>query len=398
MFGVILEALKHYVYQYWSLDSINKFGKPDMVPVPGQPDKTQARLEAKGIEMVRRDNFMLMSDGMERKVRKILCDRDPVGAFVELQQELDDLRAGHTDPAQLIVSKSLSRAPRDYTVKAAHVNLAIRLEERNPDTAPRCGDRVRMVYRQGGPKDKISDLGEDPMYALKNNIPLNTKHYIDAYRKPMERLLETIMPGIVSRIFDDKPLQTDKRVQGTLFGSKKAEAPHATTAGKDDTPDRPISRGSQLTLDWARKMSKLNVGDVDKRLNEARLRYQNGTRTRNIVQIASQTAFGKRLLISETCLMCNTPVEDNRAVCVRCKEKQAQKVQTLRERTKQQREQYLAQKTQLWDKCRGCAGSDAAAKLCDNDGCASFFARDLAVIEYERTEKQMARFSLLDIL
>ena len=55
------------------------------------------------------------------------------------------------------MSKKLSRAPNDYKVTAAHVNLALRLEKETPEKAPVSGDRVDFVIYNSG-FDKVAWL------------------------------------------------------------------------------------------------------------------------------------------------------------------------------------------------------------------------------------------------
>lgn len=427
MFPLLLEGRKRYAYVYWSIESIDK-GVPDMFPKPGTKDEKWERIEAKGLETVRRDNCMLVSDGVSSKMRRILAKRDPIGAFVELQEEVDNLNNQLTDPALLVVSKSLSKNPEDYDPKPIHAKLALKKRQRDEATAPHCGDRVPYVVIQGDEKtDKNSDLGEDPLYALKNGIPLNTKHYIKAYREPCKRLFDPILPGISERIFDDKPMPETKAKQGSLaamFQKRKttdeeqaridedlkkkqrmAKDESAGSSEKKSTRSCSERPASNLTLRWAQQESRVKIEDVEKRLADDRMRRLGTTKARQVTYLSKASplaGIGKQVV---TCLVCSVAVKCEicpvgkcdcegmlRAVCAQCEKRNPLEVQKVHQKVKLDAERWIKERDELWNFCNGCAGSVEAAIECANNSCKRFFVRDQAKIEAERNERKLARF------
>lgn len=94
----------------------------------------------------------------------------------------------------LVVSKSLSKKASDYTAKQAHVELARRMQERDPSTAPKLGDRVPYVIVRAYKGAKAYEKSEDPIFALENNIPIDTKYYLDHFiTKPLMNIFSPIM-------------------------------------------------------------------------------------------------------------------------------------------------------------------------------------------------------------
>ena len=99
----------------------------------------------------------------------------------------------------------------DYAGKQAHVELAERMKQRDAGSAPNVGDRVAYVIIKGAKgtyittacsdRDLPYSLGaaayeksEDPIFVLENNIPIDTKYYLEnQLSKPLMRIFEPIM-------------------------------------------------------------------------------------------------------------------------------------------------------------------------------------------------------------
>ena len=82
----------------------------------------------------------------------------------------------------------------DYKAKQAHVELAARMKARDPGSAPSVGDRVAYVIIQAEKGAPAYSKAEDPIYVLENNIPIDTKHYLDhQLAKPLMRIFEPII-------------------------------------------------------------------------------------------------------------------------------------------------------------------------------------------------------------
>lgn len=120
---------KRYAGLYWT--------KPD----------TYDKLDAKGIETVRRDSCRLVSTVIETSLRKLLIDRDTVGAEEYVKGVIADLLQNKVDLSNLVISKALGKA--EYAAKQAHAELAERMRKRDAGSAPALGDRVSYVIIKG---------------------------------------------------------------------------------------------------------------------------------------------------------------------------------------------------------------------------------------------------------
>lgn len=152
------------------------------------------KLDAKGIQMVRRDNSPLVRNALSTALRLMLIDRDPRKAEEYVRTLVSDVFAGHVDISMFIISKSLAKKQDEYGAKQAHVELAERMRRRDPATAPRIGDRVPYVIVKGPKGAKISDRSEDPLYALENNIPIDAEYYINKQlRNPVIDIFKSVV-------------------------------------------------------------------------------------------------------------------------------------------------------------------------------------------------------------
>jgi DNA polymerase delta subunit 1 len=73
----------------------------------------------------------------------------------------------------------LGKRTEETQNKAAHVELAIKMRERDEASAPSVGDRVAYVMVKAVKGSKNYEKSEDPLYVLKNNIPIDYNFYLD---------------------------------------------------------------------------------------------------------------------------------------------------------------------------------------------------------------------------
>ncbi|OBZ82248.1 DNA polymerase delta catalytic subunit [Choanephora cucurbitarum] len=150
------------------------------------------KLDAKGIETVRRDNCRLVQNVVSKCLDKMLIERDVEGAQAFVKQTIADLLQNKVDLSQLVITKALSKA--DYTNKQPHVELAERMKKRDAGSAPALGDRVAYVIIKASNNTPAYERSEDPLYVLDNNIPIDTKYYLEnQLSKPLLRIFEPIL-------------------------------------------------------------------------------------------------------------------------------------------------------------------------------------------------------------
>ncbi|OAQ98010.1 hypothetical protein LLEC1_04397 [Akanthomyces lecanii] len=173
-FPYLLINKKRYAGLYWT--KVEKYDKMD----------------TKGLETVRRDNCLLAQTVIEKVLRMILINRDVQGAQDYVKDTIADLLQNKVDMSKLVITKALTK--EDYSAKQAHVELAARMKKRDAGSAPALGDRVAYVMIRGAAGAKNFEKSEDPIYVLENNVPIDTKYYLDnQLAKPLTRIFEPIL-------------------------------------------------------------------------------------------------------------------------------------------------------------------------------------------------------------
>jgi len=183
-----------------------------------KPDRWD-KLDAKGIETVRRDNCGLARLMVETCLKKVLIDKSISNATAYVQHMISELLQNKIDLSMLVITKSLGKGANaeDYAVKQAHVELAERMRKRDPTTAPGSGDRVPYVIISGAKNMKAYEKSEDPLYALENNLTPDATYYIEhQLQQPLLRIFGPI-------------LGDEKKAHSQLFSGAHTRKVHSVT-------------------------------------------------------------------------------------------------------------------------------------------------------------------------
>ena len=100
-------------------------------------------IDAKGIQLVRRDNCPLVRDISKKVLDKIMYDKDIKSAVKLVQDVAYDLLTYKIPIDELIVSKSLkktyaSQKKTGEDPNLPHFTVANKIEQRMPGTKPKC--------------------------------------------------------------------------------------------------------------------------------------------------------------------------------------------------------------------------------------------------------------------
>ncbi|KAJ6485901.1 DNA polymerase family B-domain-containing protein [Mycena sanguinolenta] len=218
-FPYLLISKKRYAGLYWT-----------------RPEKYD-KMDTKGIETVRRDNCRLVSTVIETCLHKMLINRDVKGAEEYTKQTISDLLQNKVDMSQLVITKALSKS--DYAAKQAHVELAERMKKRDAGSAPALGDRVAYVIVKGMKGAAAYEKSEDPLYVLENNVPIDTKYYLEnQLSKPLMRIFEPILGERANSLLAGDHTRTIQIATPTVGGLMKFAVKTVTCLGCK-TPLRP---------------------------------------------------------------------------------------------------------------------------------------------------------------
>ncbi|KAI0060994.1 hypothetical protein BV25DRAFT_1870956 [Artomyces pyxidatus] len=211
-FPYLLISKKRYAGLYWT-----------------KPEKYD-KMDSKGIETVRRDNCRLVSTVIETCLHKMLISRDVKGAEDYTKQIISDLLQNKVDMSQLVITKALAKS--EYAGKQAHVELAERMKQRDAGSAPALGDRVAYVIVKGIKGAAAYEKSEDPIYVLENNIPIDTKYYLEnQLSKPLMRIFEPILGEKASSLLSGDHTRTIQIATPSVGGLMKFAVKTVTCLG-----------------------------------------------------------------------------------------------------------------------------------------------------------------------
>jgi DNA polymerase delta subunit 1 len=220
MFPLILCGKKRYIYVEWT-----------------DPKQHNGVIEAKGVELVRRDNCPYVKDSMTSMLQPIMFENNLEKGIEAAKSHIQQLFNGRVPIKKLILSKTLKNEYKGYEkiyssrlsdgrpdtngnykwmhtkeikdsgVKTGkyeqieeipnmgHVALVERMRQRDPNGAPKPGDRIPFVYIDtGNPKDTSAKKTEDPVYVEEKKIPIDYLYYFEhQLSSPLETLLEILV-------------------------------------------------------------------------------------------------------------------------------------------------------------------------------------------------------------
>ena len=183
--------------------------------------------DAKGIEMVRRDNPHIVgmaceafADLLMGKGERLAGKSDQrQGLWHDLETAKELLRQVHQQilddelPFEAyIISAKFSKPAGEYDTIPPHIALAVRMQERDPGSAPQLGNRIPYVlvrpeftqavqsgeksvlYKNDRRSVKVRDRAEDPDWAQEHGMRIDTDTYAEnKFEPPFLRMLAPIL-------------------------------------------------------------------------------------------------------------------------------------------------------------------------------------------------------------
>ena len=228
MYPLILVAKKRYMYLEWT-----------------DPKKHNGEIEAKGVELVRRDNCPYVKETLDAVLTPIMFENNVGEGKKQAEKHIDMLLNGEVPIKKLILSKTLKNEYKGFekvysqrlpdgrpdtngeyiwihTKKnkesgeferieecpnMAHVALVEKMRKRDPNSAPKPGDRVPFVYVDiSDPKALSWKKTEDPSYVNENNVPIDTLYYLDHQLKnPLKTIFDILLGELKCEAMFNRP-------------------------------------------------------------------------------------------------------------------------------------------------------------------------------------------------
>ena len=170
-----------------------------------------------GIALKRRDNAPIVKTVYGNAMKKLLFERDVVGATQYVQEAVMDLINGKVKLGQLTITKSL-RAEYADPLRIAHKALADRMALRDPGNAPGSGDRIPFVYVQppvGKTAAKLQgDRVEAPSWIKEKGLKPDYEFYLtNQIQNPVSQMFGLVleeMPGVDTVSWSKAPEDSEK--------------------------------------------------------------------------------------------------------------------------------------------------------------------------------------------
>lgn len=327
---------KRYAGQFWT-----RTDKPD-------------KLDAKGLETVRRDNALIVQNTLKTALNLLMNVKDlqniqhnVEAAMNHVKLSVSRLLRNEVDLSELVMSKGWSKPREAYDNPNAQFHLVVneKIVARG-GVGYRLGDRIPYIMRSGDKKASKTEWVEDPLYALEHQTPPNIPFYLERLKKSVLRLFEFVTPNAELKMFTGEHMRQRKIVTPSLMES-------------DDyaLPDKKLAAASN--------------------------------RLGGILQYARTT---------KSCLGCNMEMcyvdkQGNQGgydMCDACAPKVA--IHYAKQQAKVNKLEHDFGR--LWTHCQSCQGSLHQEVICAANDCPIFYARTARFYDLGRARKRLARFDM----
>jgi len=238
----LLIAKKTYAAIVWHYKSL-KAGDPEQAVIKG--------MDLKGVSCVRRD-WCPFSRKLGEKMLGMVLKRRPLAEIVGSFQQHVDLMCDDKVPlSDYLLTKKLKA---HYGTKPPiHMEVALKMAERDPELAPPVGTRIQYVVCNNG-ETEFSKQGEEFDYALKTGMKPDLNYYFDKQLlKPILRTLVTVHPDIENLLLQaaDHRLRAKMSTKKDVFAhfvrppTTTTTPPPTTTTTTGQQPPRVVSGRSQ---------------------------------------------------------------------------------------------------------------------------------------------------------
>jgi DNA polymerase I len=129
-------------------------------------------LDIVGLEVVRGDWAAVAKNLQERVLEILLKEKSPQKASNYVREYIADVKTGKVSYREFVIWKTLTKAPKEYAVKAPHIEAARLLEKEGLDLT--LGDKVGYVIVKG--EGKL--YAKAKPYVLASRKDLDTEYYI----------------------------------------------------------------------------------------------------------------------------------------------------------------------------------------------------------------------------
>lgn len=187
-------------------------------------------LDAKGIELVRRDNCALAKKVQQDVLDALMYKLDKNLACDKVHEHMQMIVNNQYPLMEYKMSKSLRK--NYVNEELPHLKVVRKMQQRNPGSEPQVGDRVPFILVETADmKAKACDKAEDPKYIEENKLKVDRLYYVEhQIIKPICGLLDFVVDD-AAKLFDShlRTLKLQRNKQNTIFSFLKRKPEDAST-------------------------------------------------------------------------------------------------------------------------------------------------------------------------
>jgi DNA polymerase delta subunit 1 len=192
------------------------------------------KMDAKGVELVRRDNCAFAKRVYEQVLRPLLYECDPARAVANLRDNLEELVANAVDLQEFVLTKQLKKRESYVNQMQAHLLVAEKITARSKGAlVPQCGDRLPFFIAEGT-SDKISMRAEDPTWGRDHAVPPDRLYYLtNQIVRPVGTLFQAFQPKVrdaVTALFESAKMRLGVQRDGQTASIRDFLKPRALAA------------------------------------------------------------------------------------------------------------------------------------------------------------------------
>jgi DNA polymerase elongation subunit (family B) len=212
----------------------------------GSPTKPP-KMDAKGIEIVRRDKIAILRNTLKDILYLCLQQRDYSQAFGLLQEMVRKFVTGSITVEDVVTSKSLKSEYKSD--KQPQLIVVRKMVKRKAFGVPRIGDRVPYVIVENASEPNMSMRAEHPEYAKRNGLKLDRLYYLGLVETALLRVLQYFpFPVPLQSLFDTAKAELSRRVLNIMSVTQFLVDSPAASASVTVNSKRKAEQGTATTL------------------------------------------------------------------------------------------------------------------------------------------------------
>lgn len=186
------------------------FGKKTYAARVFEDPDGMPKLDVKGLAVVRRDTCDFAANALKATLDALMMDKSVDKARKVVDDTINNLVQNTVSMEDLTLSKRLSGTYKNQNLP--HLAVVSKMEERNPGSAPKSGDRVPFVLIEtSNRKAKVFEKAEDPTYVTDHGLKLDRLHYLTNHLiKPVTQLFSPFDPQ-PSRMFTQALFELERQ-------------------------------------------------------------------------------------------------------------------------------------------------------------------------------------------